>query len=343
MLKTQRIVLLSATLIATGCGGGGGGGDASLSYDGPTALVVISSEADGDSIASAVVSSESTATVLSDAAATIPVGIATTRSSHALSLSQLGNIAKQYADKAIAVPSSSQLLAGVTNTQTDSCSGGGTVSFIVTKSVQNEVNAGDSFSITFNNCVVGSDLTNGSVSLLLSSYDQATGDFAASFTFSDLKNTITSSGDYVWLNGGYTAGFSGDGSTTPLVASLSGNSLAVAERTGGVVEKARLSSFSFVDTLATNGDFSFDHDYTLASTGIGGTITVTTVTPFTVYSGDSYPTVGQVVASGAAGASIRLTAIDNLTALIEYDLGGDGLYGNETIDPASKVVNWADF
>jgi hypothetical protein len=48
------------------------------------------------------------------------------------------------------------------------------------------------------------------------------------------------------------------------------------------------------------------------------------------------------VITGAAGASIRLTAIDHLTALVDYDLGGDGLYGNEAIDPASKVVYWAD-
>lgn len=341
MLKQRESVLLGAALLVAGCGGDGG--DASLSYDGPTALVAITSQADADSVAGSVVSSENPSTLLRDATASAPVGVTSSSGARSFTLPPLGKLAKHYADAALAItPATASQLSGITNSQTDSCSGGGTRTRSETYSVQGETHAGDITSFTFNSCIEGDFLTNGSASVLFSTYDQATGDFAASFTYSSLKTTTTASGDYVWLNGGYTAGFSGDRSTTPRVISLSGNSLVVAQRTGGVVEKARLTSFSFVDTLATNGDFSFDHDYTIASTGLGGTITVTTVTPFTVYSGDGYPTVGQVVASGAAGASVRLTAIDNLTAQIEYDLGGDGLYGNETIDPAAKVVNWAD-
>ena len=342
MLIPRRAILLIAALIAAGCSDGKL--VASLNYTGPTALVAISSETDGDRVASSVVALESTSSALSDAAAIVPIGVVATSSVPQFGLSSLGTLARQYANQAlVTAPAGTTPLAGITTSKTNSCSGGGTVTLSATYSVQNEVNPGDTVSMTLSNCIQDTKQTNGIVSLTISTFDQVTRNFSASFAFTNLKTTTTSSGDYVWLHGGFTASFSGDGTTTPLVASLSGNALTVEERSSGVVTQAMLSNFSFADTLAINGDFSFDHNYTIASTRIGGSIVVATETPFIVYSGDSYPTVGRVVATGAAGASIRLSALDNLTALLEYDLGGDGIYGNETIDPASKVVNWADF
>ncbi|MCW8919569.1 MAG: hypothetical protein OQL08_12255 [Gammaproteobacteria bacterium] len=355
MFTKREFTLLGTSLLLAlaGCGGGSGGDDvSSLTYDGPTAAIVISSEEEADAVASEVVSLESTSTVLSDATdITIPLGIAATATdsgSSPFQLKSLGEMAKKYTALALKSEATAvDRLAGITESESQVCSGGGTVTVTVTYSDPAQLTAGDTFSLSFNNCIEGSEKTHGALTLSLDSFtlnpDETLGDFAASYTFANLISTNTATGDYVWLNGAFSAGFSGDAISTALVITLSGNSLVMSERSGGVTEQARLTNFSFTDTLATNGDFSFDHDYTYASTSIGGSITVTTETPFIVYYGDSYPTVGQVVVSGAAGASIRLTAIDNLTALIEYDLGGDGLYGNETIDPASKMVNWADF
>jgi hypothetical protein len=287
--------------------------------------------------------------VLGDAIDTIPLGItvtATNRERAPFKLKSLGELAKKYTALALrSETAAADLLGGITESDSQGCSGSGTVTVTASYSDPGQPTAGDTFTLVFNNCIEGSEKTHGGLALSLDSLtlnpDKTLGDFTARYTFANLINTHTATGDYVWLNGAFSAGFSGDAISTALTVMLVGNSLVMSERSGGVTEQARLTSFSFTETLATNGDFLFDHDYTYASTGIGGSITVTTVTPFGVFAGDDYPTVGMVVIKGANNASVKLSAIDNITASIEYDLDGNGSYGDGA-DPLMKSVAWAD-
>lgn len=364
MFKLTGVGLISATLLLAGCGGGGGGGSSSgLTYDGPTAAVVLSDETTADGIASTVVGMESSgATTFIDATGVISLGVATSPQGGAgtVDTSKLGTTAKQLAQRAFNTSSGiSNLLTGLTDSQVQQCdlySGSrGSVTVSMTVSNVDQYNnwiptSGDTFSLTANNCYDGfsHELANGTVTFILatiSSLDPVTGDpaeFAANFTFSNFKVTNTTTGDYDWLQGGFTAGFSGDGQNTPFVFSVTGSSMVVENMTAGATQTVRLTNFSFVDTIGLDGSFSLDHDYTVACTQLGGSVTVRMNPAFTIYSGDDNPTVGAVVVSGANGASIKLSAVDNLTAQIEYDLGGNGSYGDEAIDPALKLVYWAD-
>lgn len=347
MFKQTRIALLGIVVLLVGCGGGGGGSSSpNLSYDGPTGAVLINGS-NADAIAG-YAASQATSGELTSATSNIPLGLsgpAAAGSGPQPSVHPLSELAKKYAAMALDRNTySANLLPGVTESQSQDCSGGGTVTLTVTYADPNQPSVGDRVSIIFINCVEGSDRSNGTVTVVLKDVtvnpDQTLGDFAADFTFSNLKITDLATGDYAWLNGGFTAGFTGDGQTTPLVFSLSGSSLVVEEKTGAVTEQALLSNFSFVDTVHLNGDLSYDHDFTIASTEIGGSVTVVTENPFTIYAPDSYPTVGQLVVTGANNASVKLTAVDNTSVTIEYDLDGNGTYGDGT-DPIQKTVAWS--
>jgi hypothetical protein len=343
MLKQAGIGLISASLLLAGCGGGIGGGTASLDYHGATTDVAITTTAEADAIAG-FAASQATSGDLSDATAAIPIGVSiaiTGSNDQSARLHILSELAKRYADIALnTAPSSTNLLAGITYAP-ESCTGGGTTTLSVTVTDPDVHTVGDTFSIAFSNCIEGSEKTNGTVTLVLQGFtDQTLAAFSASFAFDNLKATNTLSGDYAWINGGFTAGFSGNGSTTPFVATLSGTSLVVEEQTGGEIEQHRLTSFSFVDTLSIDSYLSFDHDFTIASTRIGGTITVATVTPFIIdYNGssyDDYPSSGQLLITGANNAKVRLTVLDSTQVYVQYDIVPiDGVY------EADATVLWS--
>ncbi len=356
MLKQAGISLISASLLLAGCGGGSSStSDNGLTYDGPTAAVVISDQTTADGVAGTVIGMESDgSTTFSDATGII-MGVSTNADSNStVNLSELGNMAKSFANRAFNNDGGlNNLLAGVTNTQTKQCAtyNGSTGSATITLDLTLDQNdnwvptIGDSFSMTFSSCYddLSQELVNGNVSMTLSAIstlDPVTGDpteFAASFVFSNLKATDTTTSDYSWLEGGFTAGFSsGDGVTTSMVFSVSGNSMIVEDKTAGVTQKVRLTNFSFVDKLGVDGSFIIDHDYTVACTQLGGSVTVAMDPAFIIDAGANNPSSGVVVVTGANDAKIRLTAQSDATnVFIEYDIVPvDGIY------EASATVTW---
>ncbi len=354
MYKQAAISILSSTLLLAGCGGGGGSSSSTsndLTYDGPTAAVTISSLTEADTLAGTIIAMETDSSSLLGDATSLAMGVSVSSdASGSMDLDSIGDITRKLSTRAIAIEPGPMMLAGVTQTSTDTCDpyngSVGSVTATVTLSNYNDIDGwtptnGDSFSMRFSNCFMYDpgqydlsigELLNGSMSLVftdVSLFDPAAINpaFSARFSFSNISAVDTSTGDKDWLHGGFTASFSGDGINTAQQFSFSGNSLIVQQLSGGITESAQLSSFSFVDTLALNGDFTFDHDYTIASTEIGGSVTVNMNPSFNVLYGDTYPSSGTVVMEGAGGAKIRLTAIDSTQAYIEYDL--DGIAGYE--------------
>jgi hypothetical protein len=100
-------------------------------------------------------------------------------------------------------------------------------------------------------------------------------------------------------------------------------------------------------TLSESTDWSYflvtsSSDFTLASTELGGAVTVHTVTPFVTDFSCVYPHEGVIVVTGAGGTKVRITVYGNEYYLasaqltIEVDANGDGFY--ETLTP----LDWAD-
>ena len=62
---------------------------------------------------------------------------------------------------------------------------------------------------------------------------------------------------------------------------------------------------------------------------------VVTVTPFFIATGDTFPSSGQLVVTGAANSKARLTALSSTQFQVEVDADGDDIY-ETTVGP----VDW---
>ena len=85
---------------------------------------------------------------------------------------------------------------------------------------------------------------------------------------------------------------------------------------------------NYVDGNISSGNY-YDPDY--------GYVTVTTPTPFRLYDTDSWPSSGDMVVTGTGNKKVRLTAISNTQCQIDADLDGDGTY-----ESGPTTYNWAD-
>lgn len=342
MLKHTGIGLISASLLLAGCGGGSSS-TATTTYDGPTAVVVID-ETNADTLAGIAAEAALSGDIAGSATSFVGVSATpTTTSEQTRGPHILSKLAKQYADIALSTKSdSTQTLAGISESDTIECTYGGSITMSATYSNPNTFTSGDKMSMVFNDCRETNEVTyqlesmNGSMTLVFSEMDLNTFDFTAQFSFSDMKSVNMDTGDYSLLTGGFTASITGD-ETSSFVYSLYGKSLLLVEKTSGVTEQMYLTDFSFVDAMDSGWNLTFDHDFTIASTDIGGSIHVETTTPFKINYGDYYPSAGTVIVTGANAANIRLTALADATnVFIEYDM--DGVSGYET----SKTELWVN-
>jgi hypothetical protein len=342
-MKIQHGKWLATTLIAglwlTGCGGGGGGGSSTttasdVGYAGTTEAVAMTDQASADAVAADTIASA----ISMDLSGDIPLSYKSGSSTS--SVPGLAGFTQQMIDRALALPTSSTL-AGAIQTQTVQCSITGTITYTANVADPNasQPSAGDSVTMSASSCDEGfGSVLNGSFSMTVLSFS-STG-MSVNVAFSHFTTTAAS-GDYSLLNGGFAMALNVDPNTNATTYSMIGDALLVEQSTGGVVKQQALSPFSLVDTIDASWNFTADHDYTFYSTNIGGGVTVTTTTPIFIFYGDYYPSSGVVVITGAGGASVRVTAIDNTLVQIDYDLDADGEYGDtDADDPASQTKNW---
>lgn len=355
---TGGLVLVSALGLAA-CGSDDDSTPATSSgpdYTGPTTAVQLSSKVAADDAATAVagqtVTGDMSASETSDVLAFQKAGASTgLRNDLVGRVVGLVNRALDAEANSTAIPA----LAGVTQSQTIACgpdASYGTMTLSITYSVQGTLSSGDSISMAFSNCNDGFETTNGSMSITFTtvgSYDgTVSGDMdgvAVTLSANQFKWTDNASGAYELVHGGLTLAIADtDALGTSTEFSLSGTSLYSADGDGaGNNYEHLLTNFDFIDIRDNStGDLTISYDFTFASTEIDGSVTVDTsaTTPFLLYYLDMYPTEGIVTVTGANNASVRLTTIDNANVLLEYDLDGDGVYGNGT-DPAPYNTTWS--
>ncbi len=327
MFKRTAIGLIAATLILTGCGGGDS--SSSPSYSGPTGAVTVTSTTEANTVAGFAASQALSSSMSSLSGTYTPF----TANDGMLNLQSLGTLAQKYANMAFKVDISGTTLlpTGVSSSQTQACTTSGNITVTYeAASAATYPSSGDSVTFAFNSCVESNIMLSGSMKLTVNTYTSGSA-FSATYTFNQLKTTLISTGDYSMIHGDYTASISD--SSTLFEASLTGTSLYFEASISGTTGQALLSNFSYVDTYTyASGDWSMDHDFTFASTDLGGSVNVNTVTPFVVPAANTYPTSGQMVVTGAGGAKIRLTAQpDGTNVYVEYDIVPvDGVYESNT-------------
>ena len=132
---------------------------------------------------------------------------------------------------------------------------------------------------------------------------------------------VTTATDSVTANG--DSRVTVDSTGMPMITiSISGNSLTTVTNTASEV----LTNFSTAQTVDTS---VMPEPYTLTTAGtvdssqLGGSITYTTPVTFQG-AGDGYPFAGELLVTGAGGATSRLIALDATNIRIETDSDGDG-------------------
>lgn len=224
-------------------------------------------------------------------------------------------------------------LSGVTVSESEPCSGGGSVTF--TGNVRSEVNPspGDAITLTASNCRDGGATANGSLSLRILN---VSGNFD-SFPFSMGLEATTA--DFRASTG--TATYQSSGSMTLSVTATSSINqdlaITIPSMVSSVAAGAKTETYQYANysmTISVRGastSLVLSGGVNIPSLG-GNLVTVQTVQPFT--STTSYPTSGNAIATTAMGGKMRITAASGSQALIELDANSDGTY--ET----SKSVPW---
>lgn len=159
----------------------------------------------------------------------------------------------------------------------------------------------------------------GSVTSAYSDDGQLFGDFTWSLTFSSC-NDGQGQGP---VNGNLTIANSTD---TP----------AAGDNTGMIDLNLTAEGFTItgdIDSTTYAADGSTETSFALGiSATVGGSLTATTGTDFLTYSGNLYPSVGDMTITGPLNNSIIVTAIDSTYVQIQVDLGTDGIIeSDETV------------
>jgi hypothetical protein len=225
----------------------------------------------------------------------------------------------------------SAVLAGVQSSEPEAC---GTSGFITRtyndQNRNNEMDVGDSITVSFSNCVDEGVTINGSFSAVLQS---------ALNNSEDLSMTLS---NFSVVSGSSYASVSGDmrlkvvEANNQMTIDLAINRISSASRLSGVSKEFTFSNFTA--TLVALKNFgnttlvsqTYAGDLTISAYG-NKKVSITTTDSWLFQNGGTYPYRGQMVIVGEAGSRIRMTAkpttaVTESVVYLELDANGDGTY-----------------
>lgn len=327
-------IILASTLATSFLAACGGGGGDETAIPAPVATAALTS-ANQDSAAR---DASSTAFLPLFGGAQFLTG------AQATDESALFKIARAQLDKLptyLADARSNNVLVGVVKSETHNCRFGGTLTVSASDADNNNVvSAGDSVTITGNNCIESEGTISGSLSFVI---NNLSGVFGSS-TYS-AGMTMTFNGLSV-ANSQYSASMSGSLSLTAVANGVNSSSqtysapsLALSTTYAGVARSISVTAYSATATTSPNATYGYLTTFTargaLTSVALSSqTISFNTTTPLAARPNDDYPSSGVMVITGGANSQIKLTALSNTQVRQELDANGDGTF------ESSKTVNW---
>ena len=332
-LAASSVVLLAAcggggggdTAANAGGGGGGGGGG------GTATATSITSNNVREVSAQALAAADSLNGQMTTAASAnvLVVGVDTDTAASGLLGVSMGQLYLALDGR-----NASNLAAGVTVTDTQSCPGGGSLSVTATMANPDKVSSGDNLALTASNCVAGGQRMNGGLSFVFSNVTGTPGASTAwsstiSLRFTNLS--IEAAGETALANGDLTVSYNQKGANNASY-SASGSSLRQAIVKNGVTTSHTLTAFSY--TGAVNGtSYTYNTNFTFAGDlpKLGAaSFTVKTNSSF-VKNGTAFPSSGSMTVTGAEKSAAIVTAVDSTNVRIELDKNGDGTI-DETVN-----------
>lgn len=312
--------LASLTLLAA-CGGGGSGDSAA----GQTNTSVITS-----SNAQAVSAQALNANTAVNGGATTASGFATGVSISGNTTAQSGLVRTvlEQLYKGLDLAPGSNLVTGVTTTESGVCTGGGTISATITYSSESSRSNGDSVTITSTNCVEAGKKMNGKFTMTFSNLSGTIGsayNWGATLALTFTNFSVEENGEVSGVNGDMTLAYSQTNSQNSS-ASITGSSMrATLARSGTTVLDETLASYNVSDTIVStletqSANFTFTDNLAAKLTSY----VVKTIAPFKQTSGSSYPYQGALTITAGNGSKATVTALDSTNVRIDVDSNADG-------------------
>jgi hypothetical protein len=306
-----RVLILSAAISAlASCGGGGGGGGGPASPPTPVALNAGNEQPVTDDVLAVSLNFVSVGNG-TQGGGIVPFSakqraLPKTRLLVGLLRQQLGRLNPQRSPQ-----SSAFAPADAADAVTASCDGGGTQTSDV-----------DTGTTTFANCSSGGETINGTLTLtnIMQGTGSISGHVSHSLTIAQAGfPTLTSSGDFDVVQN--TSG-------TVVTDTLTGGPITIQLDS----DAASISSFTLISSLdSSDGNLTDSISGTIASTAMGGSVSVTTPTTFQVVGTSQFPNTGQLLITGAANSAVRFTVLGDETLAgnqvsLEVDPEGDGTF-----------------
>jgi hypothetical protein len=328
-IQSIAIPLLSSLLLAA-CGGGGGGGGAPAA---PAARASL------DASNQVVAAQEATSTAFLPMLSTQTLVGAQTADESVLfqvTRQQLGKLPGYWRQA-----STSSTLTGVVQTDTYNCTFGGTTTVSVSDTDNNGmVSAGDSATITGNNCTEAEGTLSGALGLSITSlsgdYESTSYGAAIALTFNNL--TVTNAQFSASLNGSLTLSDSANGLNSRN-QTFAASTLTVSATYAGVVRSRSLASYSATITRVPDAASTYLDRYSasgvVTSSALSSlSVTFATTSDFVTRAGDVYPYTGAMTITGASNSQLSLTALSNSQLTQKLDADGNGTF------ESSSTVNW---
>lgn len=197
--------------------------------------------------------------------------------------------------------------------------------YTVTYSNANTLSAGDTVTISYNNCVYsGSTITlNGSMTLAINTLVGGPAIFTSSgFTTTFNNFTFSNTSETVAMNGNMSIAASLSGNV--VTSTISGSSLVISDTIGSSTNSIKLYGAGGYNITYTRDNITTAYTYSanmqVASTAMNGSVTIATPTTFQG-TGAGDPSVGVMTVSGSNGSSVTLKALSSTSVELS---GTDG-------------------
>jgi hypothetical protein len=323
-MKSSLSILVSATALATLAACGGSGGDSSPQQG---SKVAITSANQSQVVRAGVNAGLSVSLAQGSVGGVSPAGVADR--SHALAdVLQRAVGAARASRKGIA---SASAHPAATISDTQPCGVSGTVTIVLDDRDNNQaLSNGDAVSATFAQCKDSANTTiNGAIAIALTSTPTAT-QFSASANFQSV--VVIDNGATSTISGTVVVAENDMPTVTETTLSVGNGGLTASTSSTGYDDSVSFASGFLIKTDETSaGDVSVSLSGTLTAQSVGGSITISTPQPMVEASGDTHPSSGQVIVTGASGSTVRATVLDNTQVRLELDANGDGTYESTSI------------
>jgi hypothetical protein len=329
MRNSASLLILSSILVA--CGGGGGGDAPAASNQSPASAAKATLSA--ENYVAVAQESLSSSTYLADAS-TLAVGAEVNDAGVLVRFgqAQAGKLQGRLAG-------TQALVTGATTSTTEQCNGGGTLTV-----VENDLNgndrpdAGDSASFTAANCVFEGSTLNGVLAVAVNAFSGNVNTPPISATMTLTFTDLTARSAAVSSTGNGTMVLSLNAPTSSShTASLKSTQFTTKSTYGGATYSRTLDDYTVVvDSNATSSRTSAAG--TLTSSAFDSkSVTIATSEPFVRVFPQTRPSSGQATATGANGAVVRVTAINDKVK-IELDADANGSFETSVTKLWSELI-----